>query len=173
MGFFHENSSLFEFEMISFDLKPNKYEYLITRSLISDYKRLFASIVFSFTSFCYVCLAMAYTTYKIGTTEPFYKESLSDLIIDNFETKKSLFIVNFNIKQISEICCFMTSLIFLILIILHKRRLIIVRRFLVCMGIIFCIRGSLLISTQLSLPHSPKQCPKYVNLLIIEKSKIF
>ncbi|KAF0988326.1 hypothetical protein HZS_1148 [Henneguya salminicola] len=136
------------------DIKINSYKESKLTKRKNVFKAIY-SLLFCWISVAFCSFAVAYSNFIESQDFPNFKPRLHDIIIDNFEPQSQGF-------RFTELFIILMSILAIFLIIVHKNRNILIRRFFCLIGSIFLTRGICLFSTQMSVPHSHTICPDLV-----------
>lgn len=130
--------------------------------MIQNYLRLTLSVIFLLFCLLVNCLGITYTNYLFGLDMPNHNPPLHDILIDHIPAPESTFIVFLFFILYAELYIVLITFLTIFVVVLHVKRVIVIRRLLVCISSIFFLRGLFLFTTQLTIPHSITICPDYV-----------
>ncbi|CAH8439232.1 unnamed protein product [Schistosoma turkestanicum] len=132
----------------------NDYDYGIDEDNTNPWKFITSCLYFIFST-CVTAFVIVLVHERLPVTSKY--PPLPDIFLDNLPHISWGFIA-------AEVVIIILSLIWLIILILHKYRWILLRRFFVLMGTIFLLRSITMSITSLSVPgvHLTDQCSPYV-----------
>ncbi|KII62789.1 Sphingomyelin synthase-related 1 [Thelohanellus kitauei] len=116
-------------------------------------------LAFMYMAICLiVCTgSISYTNYVVGLDQPNYHPPLHDILLDHITIPEYMFIC-------AEVYILILFLISIVIMALHKCRLVLIRRYIVCFSTVFLMRGLFLLTTQPTLPYSTTLCPNYKDM---------